>query len=134
MSFRELEYIMGIEKYHNITKAAEAMFISQPTLSKFLQSYEKELGLRLFERSGNRYYLTYAGERYVAKATEILNLKKEMDQELNDIIKNNYGSLKIAFPTMRGTYMLPCTLPIFKNQDVLFLYSVPVLNHSDTLK
>ena len=52
---------------------------------------------------------------------------------MNDIVKNNYGSLKIAFPTMRGTYMLPCTLPIFKNQDVLFLYSTSVLNHSETL-
>lgn len=52
MSFRELEYIMGIEKYHNITKAAEAMFISQPTLSKFLQSYEKELACACLNEAG----------------------------------------------------------------------------------
>ena len=88
---------------------------TQPTLTKFLQNLETELGQKLFRKLGHRFVLTYAGERYVAKATEILNLKKEMDQELNDIIKNNYGSLKIAFPTMRGTYMLPCTLPIFNS-------------------
>lgn len=34
---------------------------------------------------------------------------------MGDIIKDNHGSLKIAFPTMRGTYMLPCTLPIFNS-------------------
>ena len=49
------------------------------------------------------------------KATEILNLKKELDQEMGDIIRQNAGLLKIAFPTMRGTYMLPCTLPIFRS-------------------
>ena len=51
---------------------------------------------------------------------------------MNDIVKNNYGSLKIAFPTMRGTYMLPCTLPIFnslypnvrlENPGVAFLFT-----------
>ena len=54
MGFRELEYIAAIERYHNITRAAEALYISQPTLSKFLQSYERDLGLRLFERNGHR--------------------------------------------------------------------------------
>ena len=51
----------------------------------------------------------------MAKATEILNLKKELDQEMGDIIRQSAGLLKIAFPTMRGTYMLPCTLPIFRS-------------------
>ena len=71
------------------------------------------MGQKLFRKLGHKFVLTYAGERYVTKATEILNLKKELDQEMNDIIKNNYGSLKIAFPTMRSAYMLPCTLPVF---------------------
>lgn len=115
MDFKDLSYVLAIAKYQNITKAANSLYVTQPTLTKFLQNLETELGQKLFRKLGYRFVLTYAGERYVAKATEILNLKKEMDQELNDIIKNNYGSLKIAFPTMRGTYMLPCTLPIFNS-------------------
>ncbi len=113
LDFKDLTYIVAIAKYQNITKAAESLFITQPTLSKFLQNMEKNLGQKLFRKLGNRFLLTYAGERYVSKAIEILNLKKELDQEMGDIIKNNAGSLKIAFPSMRGTYMLPCTLPIF---------------------
>ncbi len=113
MDFRDLSYVLAIAKYQNMTKAAEALYITQPTLTKFLQSLEKQMGQKLFRKLGHRFVLTYAGERYVKKATEILNLKKELDQEMNDIIKNNFGSLKISFPTMRGTYMLPCTLPIF---------------------
>ena len=113
MDFKDLSYVLAIAKYQNITKAANSLYVTQPTLTKFLQNLETELGQKLFRKLGHRFILTYAGERYVAKATEILHLKKELDQELNDIIKNNSGSLKIAFPTMRGTYMLPCTLPIF---------------------
>ncbi len=115
MDFKDLTYVLAIAKYQNITKAAESLYITQPTLTKFLQHLEKDLGQKLFRRLGNRYMLTYAGERYTAKAAEILNLKKELDQEMGDIVRNNAGSLKIAFPTMRGTYMLPCTLPIFNS-------------------
>ena len=118
MSFRELEYIMGIEKYHNITKAAEAMFISQPTLSKFLQSYEKELGLRLFERSGNRYYLTYAGERYLHYAQQILLLEGDMKRELEELAANRRGRLSIGYQMNRSAYAVPLTIPKFPEVDI----------------
>lgn len=113
MDFRDLSYVMAIAKYQNITKAADELYITQPTLTKFLQSLENQMGQKLFRKLGHKFVLTYAGERYVAKAAEILSLKKELDQEMNDIIKNNHGALKIAFPAMRGDYMLPCTLPVF---------------------
>lgn len=115
MDFKELTYVLAIARHQNITKAADSLYVTQPTLTKFLQNLEKDLGQNLFRKLGHRFVLTYAGERYVKKATEILNLKKELDQEMGDIIKNNQGSLKIAFPVMRGTYMLPCTLPIFNS-------------------
>ena len=107
MDFKDLSYVVAIAKHQNITKAADSLFVTQPTLTKFLQHLERDLGQKLFRKLGNRFILTYAGERYVEKAIELLNLKKELDQEMRDIVKNNAGSLKIAFPTMRGTYMLP---------------------------
>ena len=68
--------MLAIAKYQNITKAAEALYVGQPTLSKFLISLENDLGLKLFRRSGNKYLLTYAGERYTRQAAEIIRLKK----------------------------------------------------------
>lgn len=115
MDFKDLTYIIAVAKYQNITRAAESLYVSQPTLTKFIQKLEAEMGQKLFKKLGNKFTLTYAGQQYVAKATEILNLKKELDQEMNDIIKSNIGVLKVAFPVMRGTYMLPCTLPIFNS-------------------
>lgn len=113
MDFKDMAYVIAVAKYRNITKAADSLYITQPTLSKFLQNLEAGLGQKLFKKLGNKFTLTYAGQRYVAKATDIINLKKELDQEMNDIIQSDYGALKVAFPVMRGTYMLPCTLPIF---------------------
>lgn len=76
VDFRDLSYVLAIAKYQNITKAADALYITQPTLTKFLQSLESQMGQKLFRKLGHRFVLTYAGERYVSKATEILNLKK----------------------------------------------------------
>jgi DNA-binding transcriptional LysR family regulator len=116
MDFRELQYIVSIAKQRNITRASEDVFVSQSTLSKFVQNLENNLGQPLFRRLGNKFLLTYAGERYVEKAKAILGMKKELDQELADILKKDIGELKIAFPIMRGTYMLPCTLPVFRKE------------------
>ena len=62
MDFRELNYVLAIEKYQNITKAADSLYVSQPTLSKFLMNLENTLGQKLFRKLGNKYILTYAGE------------------------------------------------------------------------
>lgn len=114
MDFRELSYILAIAKYQNITKAAETLYVGQPTLSKFLKATENNLGQKLFRKIGHRYILTYAGERYVAKAEQILQLKRDLDLEMADIVKRDVGVLKLAFPPMRCTYMLPATLPAFQ--------------------
>lgn len=115
MDFKDMSYVIAVAKYQNITKAANSLYITQPTLTKFIQNLEQNLGQKLFKKVGNRFLLTYAGERYVEKAGEILQLKKELDYEMSDIVKSDIGVLNIAFPMMRGTYLIPCTLPIFKS-------------------
>lgn len=114
MDFRELNYVLAIAEHQNITKAAEALYVSQPTLSKFLIALENDLGLKLFRRLGNKYVLTYAGERYVDYAARIRRQKADLDVELADILKNDVGVLNLAFARMRCTYMLPGTLPEFR--------------------
>ena len=114
MDFKDMSYILAIEKYGNISKAAEALYLSQPALSRFLQNLEKGIGQPLFKRIGNRYVPTYVGACYIEHARAILQEKKALDEEVSDIIKNDRGILRVGFPAMRCTYMLPCTLPIFK--------------------
>ena len=116
MDFRELSYITAIAKYQNITKAAEALYISQPGLSKFLSGLEEELGLRLFDRADRKYIPTYAGQRYLEYAHTILDTKASLDSELSDIIKRDIGVLNIGLPNMRCAYVLPKTLPEFNTK------------------
>jgi DNA-binding transcriptional LysR family regulator len=98
-----------------------------------VQNLENILGQPLFRRLGNKFLLTYAGERYVERATAMLNMKKDLDQELEDILKKDVGVLKIAFPIMRGTYMLPCTLPVFREEFPHVKISITEAN-SDSLE
>ena len=100
MDFRELSYVLAIAKTQNITKAADSLYVTQPTLTKFLQNLEKEMGQKLFRKLGNRFVLTYAGERYVAKATEILNLKLILGQILIRPYKTK--SLHIPYCTVKS--------------------------------
>lgn len=116
MDFRELAYLNAIAKFQNITKASEALYISQPSLSKFLSGLEDELGLKLFHRAGRKYLPTYAGERYLSYARTILEAKASLDAELADIIKRDIGVLNIGLPNMRCTFMLPKTLPAFNDR------------------
>ena len=116
MSFRELEYILAIEHYRNISKAAESLYLSQPTLSKFLHTYEETLGVRLFERNGKRYLLTHAGERYVDYAKRILRIQADMNNELDEIASNTYGHLSVGYQLNRSSYMVPMTIPRFKER------------------
>ena len=113
MDFRELTYLTAIAKFQNITRAAESLHMTQPSLSKFLDNLQNDLGLDLFQRIDRKYIPTYAGERYLSYARKILDTKSDLDSELDDIIKREIGVLKIALPNMRSTFMLPKTLPVF---------------------
>ena len=114
MDFRELNYVLAIAKYQNITRAADALFVGQPTLSKFLSGLEKDLGLRLFNRLGRKYVPTYAGQRYIEKAEQILLLKEDLDTEMRDILRHDEGVLNVAFASMRCSALLPHVLPQFE--------------------
>ncbi|MBQ9301226.1 MAG: LysR family transcriptional regulator [Clostridia bacterium] len=116
MEFREMQYIITIEKYMNISRAADALYISQPTLSKCLQKVENEIGQPLFKRVGKRLMITYAGEVFINKARNILEMEKAMNQELSEIMENGRGVLNVAFPVMRASYMLPEILPAFRER------------------
>ena len=116
MSFRELEYVIAIAKTQSIGQAARDLNVSQPTLSKFVQTLENSLGQPLFSKQGNRFFLTYAGERYVESAKTILRLKKELDSELSDIKNEESGELKIAFRMCGGINILPHLITRFWKQ------------------
>ncbi|MEN1967644.1 LysR family transcriptional regulator [Lentibacillus sp. N15] len=116
MDFTELKYVLAVSKHQSITKAATSLFISQPSLSRYLKNLETRLGLKLFEKIGNKFVLTYAGEVYVNTSYRILSLKKQLDQQLSDIKNDKKGRIHLALSRIRGSHVLPNVLPEFTKE------------------
>lgn len=74
MELRVLRYFLAVAQYHNFTKAARELLVSQPTLSKQLADLEDELGTQLFIRGHRQVTLTEEGEYLQARAKEIIQL------------------------------------------------------------
>ena len=82
MDLHHLEYIVEIAKERNISKAAQNLHISQPTLSIYLSKLEQELNLKLFHRANNVLTITEAGQKYAKTCQQILDLKESLYKEL----------------------------------------------------
>lgn len=116
MELRQFTYVSKVAECGSITKAAAALFISQPALSNYINKVEEELGVRLFDRSANPLILTYAGEQYLKRSKRILMQIDDMDREMRDITHHMRGRIRIGFPSERIIYMLPLILAPFKKQ------------------
>lgn len=116
MDFRELTYITAVADAHSVTEAARQLFISQPSLSYIIAKVEENLGVKLFDRKTSPLSLTYAGERYVKTAREILRLRDNLRREMNDIGHGAKGRINVGIPTERAGFMLPKAIPIFRQK------------------
>ncbi|SHK39453.1 LysR family transcriptional regulator [Hespellia stercorisuis] len=113
MDQKEAAYMISIYKNKNITKAARELYISQPSLSRYLQNVEQHLGFPLFNRIGNEYLPTYNGQRYLDYASRILQVGNEWEKECLELKNEQRGKLTIALPLMRSSCMIPETFPLF---------------------
>lgn len=113
MDFRQLQYMLKIVREQSFSKAAEKLYISQPSLSQHISKLEQRLGVQLFDRTSIPLKLTYAGELYAKTAQHILDLKDQVDRQIQDINDFKIGRLTIGISFIRGAYMLPKLLPLF---------------------
>ena len=82
MELRQLRYFLAVAEEESISKAAEALFVTQPNLSRQMQSLEAELGRPLFVRGSRKITLTEAGKLLKKRAEEILDLYQKTESEL----------------------------------------------------
>jgi DNA-binding transcriptional LysR family regulator len=108
--------------FHNVsqnlsfTKTAEALHISQPTISMQVKKLEDEVGLKLFERYGRNIYLTQYGEILYSYSQKIFNLVEEMKAEIHSIKGEMFGKLNIGASNTPGIYILPDIMGTFKEK------------------
>jgi len=116
MSDFRLKVLLEVKKHLNFSKASEALFITQPAVSKHIKALEDELGVQLFERTKQGVKLTLEGEKYSLFAEEILNLYEEGKFVMNQVNNTYEGTLKIGASTTIAQYILPKTLAQFASQ------------------
>ena len=93
---RLYQYVLAVAKHGSITIAANELFITPSTLSKAIQGLEQDLGVPLFDRVGKRFSPTFAGEQFLRRAEEIVNIQREMQAELRDIAALRAGRIRIG--------------------------------------
>lgn len=113
MNFKQLQYIIAIYEEGGINKAAEKLFISQPSLSKCVINLEKQLGMKIFDRSTTPIALTPFGKTYVKAAQEILNINKSVLQKSQDMKNGDTGLLRLGVTNFGASQRLPKMLPQF---------------------
>lgn len=116
MNDRELIYVKTIAETKSISKAAQKLFIAQPSLSQAIQKIEDDLGTKLFIRKHDGISLTMAGEKYYLAATEILNIYDDYKNEVTYINDLKRGRVTIGITVYMGTYLLPKLLPMFAEE------------------
>ena len=98
MEIRVLRYFLETAREGNMTRAAERLFISQPTMSKQLKELEKELGTKLFIRSNYSIRLTEAGALLRERAEDILSLVDKTEAEFKSLEEINSGDIYVGAP------------------------------------
>lgn len=107
MTLTELKYIVAVARERHFGRAAEACFVSQPTLSVAIRKLEDELGVQLFERGSSEVSVTPLGEQIIEQAQRVLeqaNAVKEIAKQGKDPLA---GPLRVGVIYTIGPYLLP---------------------------
>lgn len=106
MKLLQMKYFQTVCRYGSITKAAEELFVSQPTISFCIKELETEFGVRLFHRRHNRLQLTVEGSYFLDKVNYILQSVDALAVQMKNM-GNNRNHVKIAVPALISTFLFP---------------------------
>ena len=114
MTITQLQYVLAVAEHQNFTKAAQKVFVTQPTLSMQIQKLEEELEVQIFDRSKKPIQLTETGRKIVNQARNIVN---ESDR-IQDIVDQQKGFIGGPFRIGIIPTVMPTLLPMFLNNFI----------------
>lgn len=113
MTLNQLKYFCTASRCHSITKAAQELYVTQPTISTSIRELEIEFGISLFHRDGNRLNLTEEGAKLYKKATYILQYCNELQTEYSSIARVK-PPMRIGIPPILSAVFFPELLRAFQ--------------------
>ncbi|NLX90350.1 MAG: LysR family transcriptional regulator [Firmicutes bacterium] len=124
MDFHQLRVFVEVAKQKNFSRAAENIFLSQPTVSAHIKALENEIGSPLFDRSQRELMLTEGGKILFKFAQEILEIKERALAAIQENYRITKGHLEIAASSVPGAYLLPGLLRSFNKKHPGVTFSV----------
>ncbi|MET3698529.1 LysR family transcriptional repressor of citA [Bacillus oleivorans] len=115
MELKWLKTFLLAAKYENFRKAADELFVSQPTVTVHIQLLEKELGCKLFKRDGRQIMLTEVGRSYIVHAQKLLFLYEDGIAEVNRIQQGYQTKLTLAVSPEIASSILPALIRSYLN-------------------
>ena len=112
-TLKQLRILKAVATEKNFTKAAEVLYLSQPSLSKQIKILENNLDIILINRESNKISLTENGQVFLQYSERILALCEESCRALIDLKNGDRGSLTIGASQTIGTYLMPRILALF---------------------
>ena len=129
MDFKQIEAFVNVVRYKSFSKAADATFFTQPTISTHIRNLEKELGVKLLDRKSRIVEMTPQGSKFYKYAVEMINARAQAFDALNDTSENIGGILEIQTSSIPSVTFLPDLLSGFRVTHPGIQYYVSV---SDT--
>lgn len=114
MKLTQLQYFQTICKYNNITRAANELHVSQPSLSNTIKELEEEFGISLFYRLSKGLSLTKEGEIFYEETTKLLEQAERLVSHM-EIVRKENQSLKLGVPPMLASLIFPQLLHSYRS-------------------
>ena len=116
MDLRRLEIFVRVAELGSFSRAAEALFLTQPTVSEHVRALEDELGVQLLDRLGRGATPTRAGSLLLGYAQRLLALSREAAQAIGQLQGGVSGELLVGGSTIPGEYVLPALIGAFRGK------------------
>ena len=134
IEFRHLETFCRVADLKSFSKAADDLFVTQPTVSGHILSLEQSLSLRLFDRTSREVRLTKSGEAFHEYASKILSLRKDLMNALSEFSRGIRGELSLGTSTIPGEYLLPRLIGDFKKKHPSFVISLKIADTKEVIQ
>ena len=138
MDSRDLTYVLTVRDTQNFSKAAQRLFISQPSLSQYIRRLEQRLGEPIFFRDKAQVMLTPFGEVYAREAEKLLDCIHQMEETLHLAKERNRSMIRVGISQSYSKSFVPAIIKIVHklrpDSDVAFVDGISTLLEKEILE
>lgn len=116
MDIQQIRYFLAVAKFQSFSKAAQQLYVTQPIVTRCVQSLEKELGTPLILRSTKSFSLTAAGESLVRTGTQLLRQHRDIYRSIQDVVDSETGDIHISCPGVLLDMYFPRMVTEYRRQ------------------